>query len=395
MSALKIRDNLYSVGVMNPALRIFDIVMTAEYGTTYNSWLIKGEKSILIETVHEEFFDEYFENICSVVDPATIDTLIMHHTEPDHSGAIQRLLEKLPNLTILASAGGKKFIEAQVNRPCNVRAVKEGEVIETGIGPLKFLMAPMLHWPDSMFSWAEEAKTLFSCDFLGTHYCEPRMLDKHIMYPDKYLDAFEYYYQCIFGPFKSHVLHGLSKIEDLPIELVCPCHGPALTDSVRERMADYRRWSTPKPRGERKSVAVLYASAYGYTAQLAKAAAEALAGEYEVSLIDMVTEEVEKSAAAVMEADAVLVGSCTINRDAPARVWQVLSSLDAYAVAFKPAGSFGDYGWTGEAPELIRDRLKGLKMKFAGEPKKVCFRPKEEDLEMMAEYAREVAALIK
>jgi len=395
MPALKLCDHLYSVGVMNPALRIFDIVMTAEYGTTYNAYLITGEKNILIETVHERFFDEYYQNISSVVDPSTIEVLIMNHTEPDHSGSIQKLLEKLPNLKILASMGGKKFIEAQVNRSCDIRAVKDGETIETDMGPLRFILAPMLHWPDSMFSWCEQAGVLFTCDFLGAHYCEPRMKDTLVQYPEKYEGAFAYYYQGIFGPFKPHVLNGLSKIEGLPLSMICPSHGPVLTESIRRRMELYRSWSTPAPREGKKRVAVLYASAYGYTAQLARAAAQALEKSCSVQLIDVVTEEVATSAAALMESDAALVGSCTINRDVPGRMWQVLASVDAYALQGKPAGTFGDFGWTGEGADLLRDRLAGLKMRFVGTPKKVNFRPAEEDLSAMGAYALEVASAIK
>ncbi len=395
MAAQKLCENLYSVGVMNPALRVFDIVMTARYGTTYNAYLIRGEKTVLVETVHEDFFDEYFETLCSVVDPASIDALVMNHTEPDHSGSIQKLLEKLPNLTIYASAGGKKFLDAQINRPCDIHVVKDGETLETGMGTLRFLIAPMLHWPDSMFTFCEQNGVLFSCDFLGAHYCEPRLFDDLSSHPAQYEEEFAYYYQGIFGPFKPHVLNGLSKIDALPLQMVCPSHGPVLRESFRRRMEQYRAWSAPAPAAAKKTVAVVYCSAYGYTAQLAKAAAAALEGDYDVRLLDAVTEEVSACAAALMDADAVLVGACTINRDVPGRMWQVLSSVDAYAMAGKPAGTFGSYGWTGEGPALLRDRLCGLKLRLIGEPKKVCFRPTDEDLSAMAAYAREVAGAIK
>lgn len=393
MGTIDLSKEIYSVGVLNPALRIFDIIMHAEYGTSYNAYLIKGEKTVLIDTVHEGFYDEYRENLESLISLSEIDYLVMNHTEPDHSGSIRKLLEINPDLVIYCTAPAKKYISEIANTPFQCKVVKAGDTLDLGGGRLlEFVPAPFLHWPDSMFTFDRATGTAFTCDFLGTHYCEPRMLDKFIHYREKYEGAFRYYYDCIFGPFKPHVLSGLDKLAALNPSAVCPSHGPVLTDSIGWAMDCYREWSQPLPAG--KTVVIPYASAYGYTAELGEIAAAALRGKgYDVKLIDIVTTPLEESANAVAECDALLVGSNTINRDATKVVWDLLASIDAINTG-KPAGAFGSYGWSGEAVGMIKSRLESLRFKFVEDGVRVQFRPTKDDYEKIALYALQVASLI-
>lgn len=392
MATKKLADHIYSVGVLNPGLRVFDIIMESPYGSSYNAYLITGEKNVLIETVHADFFDEYIENIQSVIDISKIDYLIMNHTEPDHSGSVAKLLALNPNIEIYSTMAAKKYITAIANEEYRYHVVKSGETLDLGDRSLQFIVAPLLHWPDSMFTWDESSGLLFTCDFLGTHYCEPTMMDSGIHYREKYMEQVHHYYECIFGPFKPYVLKGLEKIDALPVRMICPSHGPCLTHDMEEIKELYRKWSQPAEREFRK-VAVLYASAYGCTKQLAEAAYEELSADsgLEVRLVDMVFAPFEESVAAANEADALLIGSCTINRDAPKIVWDVLSSIDAINVRSKPAGAFGAYGWSGEAVGMMRSRLEHLKYNFEGEGVRSNFTPTAEDLAKMKAYARSIA----
>ena len=393
MSAIQLKKNLYSVGVLNPGLRVFDIIMESKYGTSYNAYLITGRKNILIDTVHADYFDEYLHNIESVVDVSKIDALVMNHTEPDHSGSVAKLLALNPKIRVYCTMPAKKNLGAIANRAFECTVVKQGDSLDYGDGRLEFIIAPMLHWPDSMFTWMPEQKVLFTCDFLGCHYCEPTMMDTGIHYPDKYRQEFAYYYQGIFGPFKPFVLAGLDKIKDLPAELVCPSHGPCLAGGAGKQRALYREWSAGKPR-EKKRVAILYASAYGYTKQLAQAAYGELSknGALDVQMRDMVFADRGEGASLLNSADALLVGSCTINRDAPGVVWDILSRADAINTHGKAAGAFGSYGWSGEAVPMLRDRLTHLKYNFVGDGVRVVFQPTENDLAAMRLYAAQVAA---
>mgnify|MGYP002796874790 FL=1 len=396
MPAIQLGSHLYSVGVANPALRVFDIVMDAPYGTTYNAWLLTGEKNVLIETVHADFWDEYRANIESVLPLEKIDYLIMQHNEPDHSGSVARLLEVCPNLTVIATVSGKKFLGDITNREMNVQVVKQGDTLDLGEGRvLEFIPAPMLHWADSMFTWCAADKVLFTCDFLGAHFCESTMLDTGIHYTDAYLGQVKHYYECIFGPFKPYVLSGLDKIKDLHPAMVCTCHGPCLTERYEEICALYRQWSTPVVR-ENKLAAVLYCSAYGCTEALAKAAADKLLSlGLDVELIDVTFTPLSESAALANEADLLLVGAPTINRDAPKAIWDVLTSIDAVNCAKKPAAVFGSYGWSGEGPEMLRTRLAQLKFNVPEAPFRVTFTPTQADLEAVAALAEEAAAKLK
>ena len=171
MAAIKITENLYSVGILNPNMRIFDVVMRTEYGTTYNSYLLRGEqKTALIETCHKTYFEQYLGNIREVMDTEQIDYIILNHCEPDHSGALAELLSLCPNAEILVSRAGAIYLKNIANREdLKIRFVKDGESIDLGGRQLRFISAPFLHWPDSMFTWDEQDKTLFSCDMFGSH----------------------------------------------------------------------------------------------------------------------------------------------------------------------------------------------------------------------------------
>lgn len=396
MSAIKLKRNIYSVGVLNPSLRVFDIIMESHYGTSYNAFLITGEKNVLIDTVHEPFFEEYVDNIQSVIDISKIDYLIMNHTEPDHSGSVAKLLAVNPNITIYCTMAAKMYLSAITNVDFNCVVVKQGDKLDIGGEELEFIIAPLLHWPDSMFTWMPSVKTLFTCDFLGTHFCEPTMLDTKVHYKDKYLDEFRNYYDCIFAPFKPYVLSGLDKIKDLPVEMVCTSHGPCLTESIEKCKAQYREWSAPIVH-EKKIVGILFASAYGGTTQLAEAAFQELKknDQLDVRLVNIVFAPFAQVAVLANEADALIVGSCTINRDAPKIIWDVLASIDAINTRQKPAGAFGSFGWSGEAVPMMKSRLEHLKYKFIGDGLKVNFMPTEEDLASMRAYVNEIASNIK
>lgn len=396
MSAFKLKENVYSVGVLNPSLRVFDIIMESSYGTSYNAFLITGEKNVLIETVHAPYFEEYLNNITSVIDVSKIDYLIMNHTEPDHSGSVAKLLALNPNITVYCTMAAKIYLSAITNENFKCVTVKQGDKLDIGGQELEFIVAPLLHWPDSMFTYMRSAKILFSCDFLGTHFCEPTLFDTKVHYPDKYMGQFKYYYECIFGPFKPFVLAGLDKIKDLQIEMICPSHGPCLTESIQKLETLYREWSTAV-KHKKKLVGILFASAYGCTTKLAEAACDELKknDNLDVRLINIVFAPFAEVVELVNDADALLIGSCTINRDAPKIIWDTLASIDAINTKQKPAGAFGAYGWSGESVPMLKSRLEQLKFKFIGDGFKVLFMPTEADLENMRIYANEIASNIK
>lgn len=396
MSVIKLSQSVYSIGVINPSLRVFDIIMESKYGTSYNSYLITGSKNVLIESVHNDYFDEYIYNIGSLIDLKDIDYIIMNHTELDHSGSLAKLLDINPDITVVCTIAAEKYLKNILNKDFKCKVVKHKDTLSLGDRSLEFIVAPFLHWPDSMMTWYEEENTLFSCDVLGCHFCEPSMLSENIHYKKEYLDEFKYYYNGIFSPFKPFVLSGIDKIIDLDIKIVCPSHGPVLTDEIKDRINDYQTWSAPAENLE-KNILIIYASAYKCTKILAEAAACEIRekSDIKVTVYDMVTTPLNLIAKEIENCSAIMVGSCTINKDAPKVVWDVLSSIDAINTKMKPAGAFGSYGWSGEAVDMIKTRLSQLRFNFIGDGIKSTFMPNEDNIEEIKKYALEIIQKIK
>ncbi len=389
MSSLKICENVYSVGVLNPSLRVFDIIMETKYGTSYNAYFVKGEeKCALIETVHETYFDEYIENILSLTDVSKIDYLVLNHTEPDHTGSVEKLLKLNPKIEIVATNPGIKYVSAISNSSFKSKIVKDGDKIDLGGKTLEFHIAPFLHWPDSMFTYIPEQKVLFSCDMFGCHYCEPRMFDSKIMNADAYDYSLNFYYTAIFSPFKQHVLNGIEIANKLEKDFICTSHGPILTSHSIDRVIGlYKQWATSAS-SEKKRVAILYVSAYGYTRMLANKAYELACSQgFDAQICDIIKCDSSKVVSLANECDILMLGSPTINRDALKPVWDTISSIDAIGCAKKPAFVFGSYGWSGEAVKAICTRLSDMRFNVYPEGFRVNFKPSDDDL---AEFEKRI-----
>ena len=384
MASVKITDNIYSVGVINPNLRIFDIVMKTEFGTTYNSYLVKGsEKTALIECCHDEFFDEYFENIVSVCPDLKIDYIILNHTEPDHSGALRKLIDKIPDITVIASQAGGIYLKNILNESFKFQVAKNGDSLSLGDKTLSFIIAPFLHWPDSMFTVLDDGNVIFTCDFLGAHYCETRVFSSKVRKEKQYLQSFEYYYRAIFGPFKEYVIAGLEKLSPYNPNFICTSHGPVLVgEDIVKAIEKYAVWSK-KQISSKKSVAIFYGSAYGCTKKLGEKIAEGIKSQLpdsSIDLFDINAHSLSELCESLSESTAFAIGSPTINKDAVPLIWQLITSVDVLALKGRPALIFGSYGWSGEAIPNMTGRLALVKCKLPVEPVTCIFVPSEDEL---------------
>lgn len=400
MPSWKVKEDVFAVGVQNPAMRIFDIVMRTEYGTSYNSYIVKGtNKTALIETCHLTYFKHYLENIKSVCDLKEISYIILNHCEPDHSGVLAKLMELCPNAEIIVSRAGGIYLKNITNHPdFPFHIAGEGEEIDLGGKTLRFIMAPFLHWPDSMFTYCPEDGILYSCDMFGTHFCEPHVFDYNIVYPTKYLEALKGYYDAIFAPFKPYVIKGMDKLTGLDFDTVCNSHGPILTagNYLETVMARYREWSGPTV-NEVTTVPVFYCSAYGNTAAVGKKIADGIQSQLpgaKVDMFDLNEHDIGELSVLLNTSDAFAIGSPTINADAVGPVWNLLSHVDAIGNKKKPVLVFGSYGWSGEAVPNITARLQGLKMKVFGDGMRAVFVPSEAELDKAFETGAEFAKSI-
>ena len=401
MFHVKMCENVWNVGVLNPGMRTFDVVMKTEYGTSYNSYLVQGtEKTALIEAVHREYLDYLLENLRDTDGFHGIDCLVMNHNEPDHSGAIAKLLELYPNLKIYATQSGSIFLKNITNRPdLNVTVVKDGDTLDLGGKTLTFVSAPFLHWPDSMFTYLREDRILFTCDFLGAHDCEPQMFDHAIRYRAAYDEAFRGYYDAIFGPFPSYVRNGLDRFAALDVDLVAPSHGPMLQRGglLETAVSKYRAWSAPADAAAKK-IPVFYCSAYGNTRRIAERIADGIRDVLpaaSVPVYDVIEHDMGVLARQMNESDAFLVGSPTINRDAVPPLHILLAHAEAIGMARRKTAVFGSYGWSGEAAANLRGRLAALKADVFEQDFRVVFVPTDADLDAAQAYGQKFAVWLQ
>jgi len=383
--AFEIIKGVYSVGVKDPKLAKFDIIVPTP-GTTYNSYLIVGKKIAVIDTVKEEFFQEFLANIQSISDPAKIDYIITQHSEPDHTGSLKQLLKVAPNAVVVLSMPGSKFVRQQLNEEFPHKIVTDQETLDLGGKTLRFITAPFLHWADVIFTYLEEDQVLFSCDAFASHYPETDQI-KTPLEPD-----FTLYYKAIMAPFAPHIQKAVAKVIDLPIKIIGPSHGPILRDQPKDYILRYKVMSEPVVVSP--YVVVAYASAYGYTKALANSIINELSPHIEVKVFNLENDDRSEIVASINNAKAVLFGSPTFNQDAIEPVWFLMASLSAIINRGKTAAAFGSYGWSGEAVDLMSQRLKGLKFDVLPGVR-AQFAPTQEDLVKAEELARSVLAKIQ
>lgn len=396
MAVKELKKDLYWTGVLDPALRTFDIIMETEFGTTYNAYLLKGsEKTALIETAKETFYDAFQQNLDALGGAAGIDYVIVDHTEPDHAGSVARLLEQNPSITVVGTVSALNFLKQIVNRDFRSLAVKENDILSLGDKTLRFFPLPNLHWPDTMYTWWEEEKVLFTCDSYGAHYSHAGILRSTVEQTEDYMKAAKYYFDNILGPFKPFMLKALAKTEELEPALICPGHGPVLDSGITEFLQVYRQWSRLPAKRQTPLVVIPYVSAYGYTGMLAQAIADGVrsAGTVEATVYNMEEADPSQVLAEIGASEGVLFGSPTILSEALKPIWDLATSLLPALHQGKCASAFGSYGWSGEAVPHLMERLSQLKMKTV-EGMRVRFCPSADDLTAARQFGADFAAFV-
>jgi flavorubredoxin len=391
MSAQKILENIYWVGVFDPELEIFDIVVPTEFGTTYNSYLVKGtKKTALIEANKKIFSDTYIKTIEEVCPISEIDYIILNHNEPDHSGALPALLEKNPDLEVIYSKTGKSFVQNIVNKDFNGRAVGDDDKIDLGGKTLRFFHTPFLHWPDTMFTYLEEDKILFPCDFLGAHYCSDKIFNDELPDKEEAKAAFVFYYNSIMRPYKEHILSAFKKIEGIEIDMVCPSHGPILRENIEYYINFYKTQADRYYKNvTNKQVTIVYASAYDNTKMLAEKIKEGIEETGLKVCLHEATDDMDSIIDDIEISHALVMGTATINAKAPKPIFNIFANLVALNIAQRKAGVFGSFGWSGEGIKMCEDIMKTMRMRLPMPAFKVKMTPSNEELNQAFEWGRE------
>jgi NADH oxidase (H2O-forming) len=391
---ISLTESVKWIGVLDYDIRTFDIVMQTKFGTTYNSYFIDAEKKAIVDVAKATFSDIYFSKLREVTDPEKIEYIILNHTEPDHSGSLKLLLEFAPNATVVGSGNAIRYLEDIVNAPFRSMIVKHGDKISLGNKTLSFIAAPNLHWPDSMYTLLEEEGVLFTCDSFGAHYCSENLYSD---FTGEYSEAFKYYFDVILKPFSRFMTKAIDMIRTCDLKMICPGHGPVHKENLNKAIYLSEKYAKDylglvigrSP----KNILIAYVSAYGYTREAAGYIAEGIKETINVTteILDIEEMSVDELESKMITADGLLIGSPTINQNTLLPVYKLLAVINPLRDKGKLGGSFGSYGWSGEAPRIILENLRMLKLKIFEDSAAIKFSPSGEKIAQLREAGRKYA----
>jgi flavorubredoxin len=389
MEPVKLADGIFAVGVTDWNIRDFHGYSTYE-GTTYNAYLILDEKITLIDTVKNDFADQLLDNISAVVDPKKIDYMISNHTEMDHSSGLPRIMHRIgEDKPLFCSKMGEKNLSKHYPQKWNYKPVENGQTLSLGKRNLTFMETRMLHWPDSMFTYVNEDKLLFSSDAFGQHYAGPEKFDDQI--GDDIIPHAKKYFANILMPYSPLILKLVEKVTEmgLQIDTICPDHGIIWRKDPSKIINTYVKWSEMAP--TRKAV-VIYDTMWHSTEAMAETIASALIEEgvnakpmhlRNCHRSDIITE--------VLDAGAILVGSPTLNNNIFPTVADFLTYMKGLKPQNKISAPFGSYGWSGESVKLITKELEEMKFDIVDPGVRLQYRPDAEGLAACEALGKKIA----
>jgi flavorubredoxin/flavin reductase (DIM6/NTAB) family NADH-FMN oxidoreductase RutF len=362
----------------------FDIEFPLQNGTTYNSFLIRGEKTALVDTSHEKFRDLYWPKLKSLIDPAEIDYLIVSHTEPDHSGLVKDLLALNPNIIVYAAKVAHQFLAELVHQPYNQVQIKSGDKLDLGNGHLlEFCTAPNLHWPDTIFTYDHKTQHLFTCDAFGMHFCDDQTFDEDLalISPD-----YKVYYDCLMGPNARSVLSALKRMKELPgITTIATGHGPLIRHNIPELVGRYQTWSQDQVKVA-TNVALFYVSGYGDADKLAEAIGNGIRKtEVIVEAIDLRIAELTEVREYVDMANGIVIGMPPQSGELGASIQAALSTIVAAAHPKQAIGLFESAGGNDEPVDTLRTQFQALGLTEGFAPIRIADQPTDNTYQLCRE----------
>jgi NADH oxidase (H2O-forming) len=394
-SIAQVAPNVHFIGAFDPKIRTFDIIMKTANGSSYNSYIVRGSEGVCImDTVKKEFSEDFFKRLESRCSYEEIRYIVLHHLEPDHSGALEELMIRAPQARLIISSRAIMMLKGIIKTDVSFEVANTGKKISLGDKTIEFLSTPFLHWPDTMSSYLHEEKVLFSGDVFGSHYYDERLFDDVV---GDFSYAFKYYYDHIMRPFKRYVLQALKLYKKFEIKTIAPLHGPVLRTDPLLYIQKYTTWSSEAKfqKHGHKMLSVFYMSSYENTHKMAKKVVEG-ADSIEgivASMYDLASLEESSMIDLLEESDAVIIGSPTINGDAVKPAWDLLACMAYLESSGKVGAAFGSYGWTGEAPEMLHDRMRWLKFRLPVKPCKVKLIPTQQELQECFDFGVEIAEI--
>lgn len=385
----EIAEDVFWVGVKDWDRRIFDALIPLPEGTSYNSYLIKGDdKTVLIDTVNPGFEKGLMQNISRYSDVINLDYVIMNHAEPDHAFTIKSIMKVASDATLIATGRGAKMAMVQYDIPEDrIKIVTEGDILELGGKTLKFIEAPWLHWPETMFTYLVEDKILFPCDFFGSHTAAGFYADD----VEDLIPMAKRYFGEIMMPFRKLGRKAIDKIEDLDVEIIAPSHGP-IHRNPEAIIKAYKKWIS----GETlEKVIVVYVSMWNSTGKMVdKMVQELVRTGIDVKVFNLANSDIGDIARELVDSRAIVLGTPTVLGGMhPLAVYgtylvKVLKPPIQYAVVLS------SYGWGGGSIKQAQEMLKGTKIEILGVID-VNGPPKEKDFQDIVNLSRELVKKIK
>ena len=386
MAVQILKPDIFSVGARDWDRRLFDELIPLPDGTTYNAYLIKGsQKTALLDTVDPPKKHELFENL-QEIGIERIDYLISHHAEQDHSGTIPAVLEQFPMAQVVTNQKCRALLQEHLLIPDEkFKIINDGEELSLGNKTLRFIFTPWVHWPETISTYLEEDKILFSCDFFGSHLATSNLFvdDESRVYRSA-----KRYYAEIMMPFRSNVRQNLEKVKNLAIEMIAPSHGP-IYPNPEFIMEAYADWTSDSVKN---IVLIPYVSMHGSTEAMVQYLTKALIKrEITVQPFNLSRTDIGELAMAVVDAATVIIGSPTVILGPHPAAVSAAYLVNLLRPKTRYLTIIGSFGWGGKMPEQIKALLSGMKAEFLS-PVIIKGYPKLEDFSALDRLADEIAA---
>lgn len=385
---IQVKNNVHWVGKTDWELRKFHgEEYSTHRGTSYNSYLVRDEKTALIDTVWAPFAKEYIDNLAGEIDLSSIDYIIANHSEIDHSGALPALMERIPDTPIYCTTNGAKILKGHFHKDWNFKAVRTGDRLSLGGRELMFIEAPMLHWPDSMFTYLTGDNILFSNDAFGQHYATESLFNDRAD-PGELLEECVKYYANILTPFSQLVTAKIKEVLGLglPVDIIATSHGVIWRDNPAQIIERYLAWADAYRENQ---VTIIYDTMWNGTRRMAEEIAHGIrdaGGDVIIKLFNASKADKNDIITEVFRSRAILVGSPTVNRGVLSSIAGIMEEIRGLGFRKKKAASFGSYGWSGESVKMLNGLLGGAGFELVNDGLKILWNPDGEALKACREF---------
>ncbi|MBN2852133.1 MAG: MBL fold metallo-hydrolase [Clostridia bacterium] len=388
---VKVTERVSWVGVKDWDLRLFHGHELSTFnGSTYNSYLIKDEKTVLVDTVWPPHADQYLERLESEVGINNIDMIIINHMEPDHGGTLGKIMELRPDLPIYCSVKGQESIKAYFHKDWNFIPMKTGDTLNIGKNTITFVEMRMIHWPDSMLLYLSEDKIVISSDAFGQHFCTQSLFNDEVDECVLYQEAIKYYAN-ILTPYSKVINRKLEELEklNLNIEVIAPAHGVIWRKNPMQIIEAYKKWSGNY---SEDYAVIIYDTMYDSTRKIALSLEQGLNNKgKKVKLFNASITDLSNLITEMYKADTLIIGSSTVNNGILASIEVLLHELGSHKLCNKDFMAFGSYGWSGESPKHIHQKLIDAKLNPLRDPVSVNYNPSAEALAEIVKIGEQLA----